>query len=114
LKIQINRNSNVELNELEGLKELDISLQEGTHVISCKKIKEVALLKVNIKENGSFKGYPILAHDVEITIEGMGNCEVTALSLLNVDIIGNANVYFMGMPTIHKRFIGKGDVHFTN
>ena len=114
LKIQINSNSRVELNELEGLNELDISLQEGAHIISHKKIKEVALLKVNIKGNGSFNGYPILAHDVEITIEGKGSCEVTALSRLNVDIVGNANVYCMGMPTIHKRVTGKGDVHFTN
>ena len=59
LKIQINSNSRIELNELEGLNELDISLQEGAHIISHKKIKEVALLKVNIKGNGSFNGYPI-------------------------------------------------------
>ena len=83
---------------------MDISLQEGAHVISHKKIKEVALLKVNIKGNGSFKGYPILAHDLEITIEGRGSYEVTALSRMNVDIVGNANVYCMGMPKIHKCF----------
>ena len=114
LKIQINSNSRVELNELEGLNELDISLQEGAHIISHKKIKEVALLKVNIKGNGSLKGYSIIAQDVEITIEGRGSCEVTALSRLEVDIVGNANVYCMGMPKIHKRVTGKGDVHFTN
>ena len=114
MKIQINSNSRVELNELEGLNELDISLQEGAHIISHKKIKEVALLKVNIKGNGSLKGYSIIAQDVEITIEGRGSCEVTALSRLEVDIVGNANVYCMGMPKIHKRVTGKGDVHFTN
>ena len=93
---------------------MDISLQEGAHVISHKKIKEVALLKVNIKGNGSFKGYPIRAHDEEITIEGRGSYKVTALSRMNVDIVDNANVYCMGIPTIHKRFTGKDNVHFTN
>ena len=114
LKIQINSNSKVELNELEGLKELDISLQEGAQIISQKKTKKVERLKVNIKGGGSFNGYPIVAHDVTITIEGRGSCEVTALSRLNVDIVGNANVYCKGMPTIHKRITGKGDVYFTN
>jgi hypothetical protein len=93
---------------------LDISLQEGAHIISYKEIKEVDLLKVNIKGNGSFNGYPIAAQNVEIKIEGKGSCEVTALRRLEVDIIGNANVYCMGMPKIHKRITGKGDVHFTN
>jgi hypothetical protein len=114
LKIQVKSNSKVALNELEGLNVLDISLQEGAHIISYKEIKEVDLLKVNIKGNGSFNGYPIAAQNVEIKIEGKGSCEVTALRRLEVDIIGNANVYCMGMPKIHKRITGKGDVHFTN
>ena len=114
LKIQVNSNSKVALNELEGLNVLDISLQEGAHIICYKEIKEVDLLKVNIKGNGSFNGYPIAAQNVEIKIEGKGSCEVTALRRLEVDIIGNANVYCMGMPKIHKRITGKGDVHFTN
>ena len=114
LKIQINSNSNVALNELEGLNVLDVSLQEGAHIISHKEIKEVDLLKVNIQGNGSFNVYPIAAQNVEIKIEGKGSCEVTALRRLEVDIIGNANVFCMGMPKIHKRITGKGDVHFTN
>ena len=100
LKIQVNSNSTVALNELEGLNVLDISLQEGAHIISYKEIKEVDLLKVNIKGNGSFNGYPIAAQNVEIKIEGKGSCEVTALRRLEVDIIGNANMYCMGMPKI--------------
>ena len=46
LKIQLNSNSTVELNELEELKELDISLQEGAHIISQKKVNKVERLKV--------------------------------------------------------------------
>lgn len=114
LKIQLNSNSTVELNELEELKELDISLQEGAHIISQKKVNKVDRLKVNIKGGGSFNGYPIVAQHVTIKIEGRGRCEVTALNRLTVDIVGNANVYCKGMPTIHKRITGKGDVYFTN
>ena len=40
LKIQINSNSNVALNELEGLNVLDISLQEGAHIISHKELNK--------------------------------------------------------------------------
>ena len=68
LKIQVNSNSSVALNKLEGLNVLDISLQEGAHIISHKEIKGVALLKVNIKGNGSFNSYPIKAQNLEITI----------------------------------------------
>ena len=114
LKIQLNCNSTVELNELEGLKELDVSLQEGAHIISQKKVNKVERLKVIIKGVGFFNGYLIVAQHVKIKIEGRGRCEVTALSRLTVDIVGNDNVYCMGMPTIHKRITGKGDVYFTN
>ena len=68
MKIQVNSNSSDALNELEGLNVLDISLQEGAHIISHKEIKGVDLLKVNIKGNGSFNSYPIKAQNLEITI----------------------------------------------
>ena len=88
--------------------------QEGAQLISHKKILKVELLKVDIKGAGSIKGYPIIAQNVEINIEGKGNCEVTALNRLDVDIVGNATVYYSGTPTIHKRITGKGNVYFTN
>jgi len=54
LKIQVNSNSRVALNELEGLNVLDISLQEGAHIISYKEIKEVDLLKSQYKREWIF------------------------------------------------------------
>jgi hypothetical protein len=114
LKLQINSNSVIEINQFEGLNEMAISLQEGAHFISNHKIKEVSKLKIDIKGNGSLSGYPIVAQDVEIDIEGKGNCEITALSRLDVNIVGNANVYCNGKPKIHNRITGKGDVYFTD
>ena len=67
------------MNELEELKELDISLQEGAHILSQKKVNKVERLKVNIKGGGSFNGYPIVAQHVTIKIEGRGRCEVGTL-----------------------------------
>ena len=48
LKIQVNSNSGDALNELEGLNVLDISLQEGAHIISHKEIKGVDLLSATL------------------------------------------------------------------
>tara|TARA_B110000971_G_scaffold130475_1_gene133401 strand:- start:704 stop:865 length:162 start_codon:yes stop_codon:yes gene_type:complete len=48
LKIQVNSNSSDALNELEGLNVLDISLQEGAHIISHKEIKGVDLLSATL------------------------------------------------------------------
>ena len=114
LKLQINSDGNIELNELKNLDQLKISLQEGATIQSKKRIPKVNFLKIDIKGNGVVMGYPIIAQDVEIRIEGRGSCEITAINSLYVDIVGNANVYCKGIPTLHKRITGRGNVYFTN
>ena len=114
LKLQINSDGNIELNELKNLEQLKISLQEGATIQSKKRIPKVNFFKIDIKGNGVVMGYPIIAQDVEIRIEGRGSCEITAINSLYVDIVGNANVYCKGIPTLHKRITGKGNVYFTN
>ena len=99
---------------LKKLEQLKISLQEEATILSNKRIPKVNFLKIDMKGNGAVIGYPIIAQDLEISIEGKGSCEVTAINSLDVNIVGNANVYCRGLPTLHKRITGKGDVYFIN
>lgn len=71
-------------------------------------------MKIDVKGNGAVMGYPTIAQNIEINIEGRGNCEVTAINSLDVNIVGNANIYCRGLPTLYKRITKKGDVNFIN
>ena len=114
LNLQILSNSSVELNDFIGLEYLEIELKEGSSFTSKKQIKSVSLMKIHILGNGHVNSYSIRAQKVEVEIHGKGYCEVTALKRLDVNVVGNGNVYYMGMPKIHKRINGKGDVYCSN
>lgn len=64
LKLQINTSSSIELNEFNGLKQLEISLEQGSTIQSKKKIPEVKFMKIDVKGNGAVMGYPIIAQNV--------------------------------------------------
>tara|TARA_B100000767_G_scaffold27366_1_gene23796 strand:- start:2494 stop:2718 length:225 start_codon:yes stop_codon:yes gene_type:complete len=74
----------------------------------------VNFLKINVKVNGGVMAYPIIAQDIEISVERRGSYEITAINSLDVDIVGNANVYCKGLTTLQKRITEKEDVYFTN
>lgn len=114
LNLHILSNSSVELNDLIGLEYLGIELKEGSSFTSKKQIKNVSLMKIYILGNGHVNSYSIRVQKVEVEIHGKGYCEVTALKRLDVNLVGNGNVYYMGMPKIHKRINGKGDVYCSN
>jgi hypothetical protein len=71
-------------------------------------------MKIYILGNGHVNSYSIRVQKVEVEIHGKGYCEVTTLKRLDVNLVGNGNVYYMGMPKIHKRINGKGDVYCSN
>ena len=114
LSIQLSEYSNLSLSEFNGLKSLDVRLSQNATVGCLKELQALEKVNIKIEGNGAFKGYPLPAKTVDISIEGKGYCEVNTLEKLSVIIKGDANVVTKGNPSIYKRITGKGDVHFTD
>lgn len=67
---------------------------------------------LNIKNEGSgtINGAELMAANVEVHIEGSGDCEVYCTENLNVNIEGSGNLYYKGSPTIIMDISGSGQV----
>lgn len=60
--------------------------------------------------SGTINGAEFMAANVEIRIEGSGDCEVYCTESLNVSIEGSGNVYYKGSPSVTKDISGSGQV----
>ncbi len=60
--------------------------------------------------SGTINCAEFMAGNVEIRIEGSGDCEVYCTESLNVSIEGSGNVYYKGSPSVTKDISGSGQV----
>ena len=60
--------------------------------------------------SGTINGAEFMAANVELRIEGSGDCEVYCTESLNVNIEGSGNVYYKGSPSVTIDISGSGQV----
>jgi hypothetical protein len=69
---------------------------------------------INITGSGNIFAFDAPTDEVEIDIIGSGNCNVHAISLLDVEIAGSGNIYYIGHPEIIQEITGSGKIKSRN
>lgn len=69
-----------------------------------------------IESSGEYtlKGFPLITDHSDISLFGLGECEVTANDKLNVVIEGSGNIYYKGSPAITSDITGTGQIIDSN
>ena len=75
---------------------------------------EAEYFDLNLMGSGSFSGFSLSAAYCQVDITGSGNCELTALSSLDVSIDGSGSVFYKGTPSIKDHISGSGRVVDSN
>jgi len=69
---------------------------------------------IRISGSGNIAAFNLQSDQQEVEISGSGNCEVTALDLLDVTISGSGNVFYKGNPSVYSDVSGSGGVYAAN
>jgi hypothetical protein len=68
----------------------------------------------DVSGTGKIESFGMHADNSAIIISGSGRCETTALSNLDVSILGSGSVWFRGNPRISQRISGSGKIFDAN
>jgi len=71
---------------------------------------EAQRASLRIDGGGTVLAFGLAAQEADITISGMGDCEIAAEQRLSVDIEGSGNVTYAGSPVVSQRIEGLGSV----
>ena len=115
--------ANITVPDLNGIK------NEGTGDVTVFDFQRVGTMEIENVGSGniSIAGYTdnliienegsgiincseFMAANVDLRIEGSGDCEVHCTESLNLKIEGSGNVYYKGSPTINANISGSGQV----
>lgn len=66
--------------------------------------------QIDILGSGDYLAFGTESFETRIDILGSGNTEIHALDILDVEIEGSGNVYYIGYPTITSRILGSGKI----
>lgn len=67
-------------------------------------------LKINLSGTGEVDFYNLAVKNVDATISGTGHAKVSASDNIEVEISGNAKLYYKGNPVINSKISGKGEI----
>lgn len=70
--------------------------------------------QVNISGSGDLHAYDFECNDTEIYIPGSGNCWVSVLNTLYVNISGSGDVMYKGNPVVNENITGSGNIFHQN
>ena len=79
----------------------------GDYVLSGDYQEELTIILTGV---GNVKAYNLEVGTCNITLTGVGICEVKVMDNLNVTIVGVGNVYYKGDPTINSTVTGLGNL----
>ncbi|OEK04647.1 head GIN domain-containing protein [Roseivirga misakiensis] len=98
---KLNTESCLELDDLE------VHLSGATSTNLCGLLENLTL---HLSGASSFRGYDLMAQDVNVYISGAGEARVMANELLDVNISGAAKVRYKGNPEIRSDISGAGSL----
>lgn len=114
LGITINGAGDIELNRMENTENLYVTV-DGAGVIRARgEFPSLKYLDLNFSGTGSFSGYPAVAEECRIEIDGAAKCEVSVESKLDIFIDGAGIVHYKGSPSISQQVSGLGGVSNSN
>jgi len=114
LSVENRASGKILLNSVGVAETLDVKIS-GSGPVYCEDLPyELDKLAVNISGSGSFKGFPAVSNDCVVKLSGSGNCEVKALTFLDVQISGSGNVFYKGHPEMNVRDNGSGGIFSRN
>lgn len=67
-------------------------------------------LNMNLAGDGIYKGETFLTQKASITIAGSGRAVVAASETLDVNVMGDGSIEYIGNPTVTKQVLGSGSV----
>jgi hypothetical protein len=112
--IEIYGSGDIELNENLGCKDLNIRIEGSGSIYTMKNFNDLDNLDINIIGSGDFSGFPVMANNCDVYIEGSSVCKVTVETILDVEIIGSGVINYKGNPTINSNISGLGKVNNSN
>ena len=65
---------------------------------------------LRIDGGGSISAFDLTAQEADVSIEGLGSCEITAERSLNASIDGGGRITYAGDPAVTKRVDGLGSI----
>ena len=65
---------------------------------------------LRIDGGGTISAFGLIAQDADVSIEGLGNCEITAERSLNASIDGGGRITYAGDPAVTRRIDGLGSI----
>ncbi len=104
----------IQIEKNNGCANLVIDIEGSGHITAKGEFVDIENLDLEIIGSGSFDGFPVEADQVIIDIVGSGDCSITAIVGLKVDIDGSATVRYKGDPTIESNISGSGKIINSN
>ncbi len=104
----------IQIDENNGCANLVIDIEGSGNITAKGGFDDIENLDLEIIGSGSFDGFPVEADQVIIDIVGSGDCSITAIVGLKVDIDGSATVSYKGDPTIESNISGSGKIINSN
>jgi hypothetical protein len=114
MNVGIYGSGKIELNKNSGCKNLDIDIEGSGSVVAYDEFEDLVNMKIKTIGSGGFAGFPVLAENCDITIEGSGVCSISVSEILNVNLEGSGVVNYKGNPTISTNISGSGKVTNNN
>jgi len=65
---------------------------------------------LRIDGGGSISAFDLIAQDADVSIDGLGSCEITAEQSLNASIDGGGSIIYSGAPALTRRIDGLGSI----
>ena len=110
LDIIIDGAGDIQLNRLENTEEVYVTIEGAGKVAFEGEMPSLDYLDILISGTGSFTGYPAVARECRVEIEGAAKCDVSVEERLDVIIEGAGTVRYKGSPQVYQEISGLGAV----
>jgi hypothetical protein len=110
LDITIDGAGDIEVNRLENTEEVYVTVNGAGKVAFRDEMPQLDYLDILISGAGTFSGYPAVARECRVEIEGTAKCEVSVEERLDVIIEGAGTVRYKGSPRVYQEISGLGQV----
>ncbi|NJN49938.1 MAG: hypothetical protein HC798_00720 [Polaribacter sp.] len=65
--------------------------------------------------SGSIKAYDLSVEEVEASIAGSGNIQITVSTRINAKLVGSGSIYYKGNPKyVESKTVGSGNIYNKN
>jgi len=110
LTVELKGSGDIDLHSMEGTMNLDVSIDGSGQVDAHGPFSSLLNLDVEIAGSGDYKGFGVAAQNCLVTIDGSGDCRLTAIENLDVLIQGSGDVHYKGNPDIDFTSSGSGSL----